>query len=439
VSYGLAGRGPGGARYDPTPITAHHRLLPRFLAQIPPDAAVTATAAVHPHVSHRRYVYQFPTGLEAPVPAEWALLDVTTATDMAPGDVRSTVETMLDGEWGVVDAADGFLLLRRGVADKAIPPAFYDFARSQGAVTEDAPPLAFAGVDVLDWPRWRQTWLTTHWQVGPGYDAATMAPALAVRSPAQDTFYRFADAMPPALVWYPPEQWQPGDTVHATTLPLYLPRSWGVTVEQTPGLAWPPAGTLGHNAAAALVAALRRDGDGSLQRVDAALGAEDAAARLVARTPAALPQATGRFTLLDGGDLALTARLAQAQVWPGAALDLWLQWAGAGWPQGVDAFVHLRRDGENQDQQDGTPRLFVDYAIGQGQDVWLDWRQLAAPGDVQPGEWTIAVGLYDPATGQRLLAADGSDEIVLGPLEFTGPPVPDQACALVPAACASQP
>ncbi len=51
-----------------------------------------ATAAVHPHVSHRRYVYQFPTGLESPGQAEWALLDVTTATDMAPGDVRATVE-----------------------------------------------------------------------------------------------------------------------------------------------------------------------------------------------------------------------------------------------------------------------------------------------------------------------------------------------------------
>ncbi|MEZ4582416.1 MAG: hypothetical protein R3A10_12405 [Caldilineaceae bacterium] len=55
--------------------------------QLPRDAAVTATAAVHPHVSHRRYVYQFPIGLDADAPelgnATWALLDVTTNTDMA--------------------------------------------------------------------------------------------------------------------------------------------------------------------------------------------------------------------------------------------------------------------------------------------------------------------------------------------------------------------
>ena len=70
------GRGPLGGRYDPTPVTAHHRLLASFTAQLPAGAVVTATAGVHPHVSHRRYVYQFPLGLDAPVPADWALLDV---------------------------------------------------------------------------------------------------------------------------------------------------------------------------------------------------------------------------------------------------------------------------------------------------------------------------------------------------------------------------
>ncbi len=68
-AYVAYGRGPGGDRYDPTTVTEHHRMLSRFVEQIPADAAVTATAAVHPHVSHRRYVYQFPLGLETPVPA----------------------------------------------------------------------------------------------------------------------------------------------------------------------------------------------------------------------------------------------------------------------------------------------------------------------------------------------------------------------------------
>ena len=36
---------------------------------------------------------------------------------------------MLAGEWGVVDAADGFMLLRKGAARKTLPDAFYDFVR----------------------------------------------------------------------------------------------------------------------------------------------------------------------------------------------------------------------------------------------------------------------------------------------------------------------
>ncbi|MEZ4559210.1 MAG: hypothetical protein R2854_22695 [Caldilineaceae bacterium] len=93
--------------------------------QLPRDAAVTATAAVHPHVSHRRYVYQFPIGLDADAPelgnATWALLDVTTNTDMAPGDLKARVDAMLAADWGVVGAADGFLLLhkRAGQSDPA--------------------------------------------------------------------------------------------------------------------------------------------------------------------------------------------------------------------------------------------------------------------------------------------------------------------------------
>jgi uncharacterized membrane protein len=430
-SYAVAGRGPGGGRYDPTPVTAHHRLLERFTAQIPADAAVTATAAVHPHVSHRRYVYQFPIGLEPPGQAEWALLDVTTATDMAPGDLRSQVEAMLAGEWGVVDAADGFLLLRKGEPNKTIPLAFYDFARTPGAASPGAPPLTFAGVEVLDWPRWRQSWVTTRWTVGEGFDSAGMTPALAVRSPAQETLYGFADVMPPALVWYPPQAWQPGDRLHLTTPPLDLPESWGVVVARTPGLAWPPATSLVANHQSALLAAYGRDETGELATLDGL--PVEGASHTVAATFA-----------LDGSEpLTLTAGLDLAQLWPGAPLDLWLNWQGDAWPAGAEVFVHLRRDGVNQDQQDGVPRFFIPY---EGLPSPLpagglaDWRQLRVPGDAQPGEWTVAVGLYDPATGQRFLLADGAgDELVLGPLPLGEPPTPDQACALVPASCAGQP
>ena len=72
-----------------------------------------------------------------------------------------------------------------------------------------------------------------------------------------------------------------------------------------------------------------------------------------------------------------------------------------------------------------------------------DWRQLALP-DVAPpdGVWTLVLGLYDPATGQRVPATDAAgrtaDELVIGQVRVQPPPAPDQACALQPATCGAQ-
>ncbi len=236
VLYVQDGRGPLGGHYDPTPVSAHHKLLPRFVDQIPADAAVTATAAVHPHVALRRFVYQFPLGL-SPQPnddsrllgnADWALLDVTTNTDMAPGDLYARVQQMLASDWGIVDGVDGFLLLKRGETQKQIPAAFYDFARSKGQPPPGAPPLQAVTITLEDWPRWRQTKVTTTWQVGENFDAANASPHLSIRTLGGDSVYSFAESTPPALIWYPPSQWQTGNTIQATTLWLWLPKAWGV-------------------------------------------------------------------------------------------------------------------------------------------------------------------------------------------------------------------
>jgi uncharacterized membrane protein len=447
-SYVVAGRGPGGAKYDPTPITAHDRLLARFTAQIPPAAAVTATAAVHPHVSNRRYVYQFPIGLEPPGNAEWALLDVTTATDMAPGDVRTQVEAMLAGEWGVVDGADGFLLLHKGAAQKQIPPAFYDFARSRGAVGDA--PLTLVEASVEDWPRWRATQVVTVWQVGAGYDAARLEPSIDIRSPSGDDLYHLGTASPPALVWYPPQQWQAGDWVRVTTLPLYLPRSFGVVVERKPGLTVLPTGV--GNEQARLAAAFERNAHGQLVTLDTmpTHDAQRLEAWLHGVAVSSAAPVSARFMLPSGGRFILTATLDSDVAWPGATVDARLAWQGDhvdAWPPGVIAFVHLRQAGTNLHQQDGLPRYFVvDPLPTAGK--WADWRQLTVPPDAAPvadssATWHVVVGLYDPVQGTRLPVVDVGgnvigDEVIVGTLARRDAPVADQSCALIPATCASQ-
>jgi hypothetical protein len=453
ISYIAAGRGPGGARYDPTPVTSHHRLLPRFTSQIPRDAALTATAAVHPHVSHRRYIYQFPLGLDAPVSAEWALLDVTTATDMAPGDLRSTVEAMLAGDWGVVDGADGFLLMQKGAAAKEIPPAFYSFARSSGDI--GSAPLTLVEVAAEDWPRWRSTKLVTTWQVGEGYDSRALEPAIELRTPSGDTLYTYGNARPPALVWYPAERWQAGDRVQVTTLPLYLPHAFGVVVEEQSGLVISPVGVGSDQAQ--LTAAFQRNAQGELLALDTTPGEDAQQLGVWLHGVMASPAAPYSATFLTPGDrrLTMTAVYGAESAWPGATVDVRIGWQADGfteWPEGVTAFVHLRRGGSNQSQQDGLPRYFVlDPLSSVGK--WADWRQLAVPpengsaenGSAQNarGPWQIVVGLYDPVQGTRLPLVDLAgnalgDEVVVGTLTQRDAPVPDQSCALILATCASQ-
>ena len=110
-------------------------------------------------------------------------------------------------------------------------------------------------------------------------------------------------------------------------------------------------------------------------------------------------------------------------------------------------FVHLRQDGANVAQNDGLPRYFVKYAAADAlaHGAAVDWRQLAVPdAALSAGKWSVAAGLYDPASGVRaaVIGENGTvigDEIVLGVAVVDEPPVPDQACALIPATCASQP
>jgi uncharacterized membrane protein len=484
--YADAGFGPWGGRYSPTPITAHHHLLERFAAQIPADAAdgpsaVSATSAVHPHLSHRRILYQFPWGIEPTEKADWALLDVTTNTDMAPGDLKAVVDRMLARDWGIVDAADGFLLLRRGAEVKEIPDAFYSFVRDRGLGTGDtaekakgkrqsakvddessfvirpsplAPrnsvsfgPLTFLGVELEDWPRWRQTKVTTIWRVEESFTPGSVRPWLELRTPDGAPLYNYAESSPPALVWYPPERWQPGEIIRIQTLWLFLPRSWGAAVGVVHGpdpsasadrlpVAEITNGQFDESGTLAVVAAFSRQPDDTLVALPVGSSA----------LPAAIPptQPVDAISGYWGMDrqVTVTAWLPRRAA-AGNPLDLWLHWQQREEIPFARAmpFVHLRREGETLTQADGWPRFFV--PLPRSAEDLTDWRQLSLPADLPPGEVELYIGLFDPITGERLDAFDAGghpvgNELLLGRVHIDPPLIPDQACALIPPACASQ-
>ncbi|MEZ4621275.1 MAG: DUF2079 domain-containing protein [Caldilineaceae bacterium] len=457
VTYLQSGRGPGAARYDAVVESStsheHHRLLPYFLAQVPPDAAITATAAVHPHLSLRRYIYQFPLGvseLGTAGAATWALLDVTTNTDMAPGDLKRAVETMIAGEWGIVDGADGFLLLRRGASAKAIPSAFYDFVRSTATSTVSRSGAAAGSTTQLihtstaDWPRWRQIRVQADWLVGEDVLTGPITPTLEIVTPDGELLQNLTTMASPALVWYPPARWQLGEHIHVTSLPLWLPRIWGLTTN--------PMTATGQAVADELVTALSADGQRALVDVVqyGAAGAIDLP--LIPGSPPAtmtrLNPATARFVDSAGnGTVTLQAWGTPTTISPGNTLSLWLRWSGNSWPKDKTVFVHLRADGRTLTQRDGVPRFFVYYApdtLLAQRGVIDDLRQLPIPTELHKGDRvSVVVGLYDTKSGVRSAIVDGAGTVVgdewhIGEFVVQSAPVPDQACAMIPASCDAQ-
>ena len=108
--------------------------------------------------------------------------------------------------------------------------------------------------------------------------------------------------------------------------------------------------------------------------------------------------------------------LASAETRPGGALDLTLHWqALASTDRPYTVFVHLLDEAGNvKGYGDSEPGGGAYPTTG-----WLPGEYLAdrhtvtlAP-DAPAGTYRLAVGLYDPATGERLKMPDGADQVVL--------------------------
>jgi len=107
----LHGYVPWGGNYRHFTITPHDRRAAAIIAQIPPDAKVSAHDRLNPHVSGRETIYIFPRIEDA----DTVFLDVTgPAWPQHPSDLAASVDQLLQGGFGIAAADDGYLLLRRG-------------------------------------------------------------------------------------------------------------------------------------------------------------------------------------------------------------------------------------------------------------------------------------------------------------------------------------
>lgn len=410
VAYGFT---PAGARYRLPVVTGHNRLAARFLTQIPKDARLSTQPALYPHASHREFIYEFPIVADA----EYVWLDVTSAVGMHPNDFRQAYDLLVgrDG-FGLVDAADGYILLKRGSASPAdLPDAFYDFARA-GAhaprypVTVDfGDALTLIGYDLTEQTEDGQHWtgIRTYWWVRQPVAAGTRLYPFFF----DDTGRAVEDTSQRPVVtalWYPPVMWRPGETLVMDKLPWPVGDRFGVGLGVATGGDW-------SNVASRLpvrqpVASTGRPETGQLPAPEGATWVYLATcwrqpSSLVVLSPArtfdvpVMKQPVGanlggQVTLL-GYDLYVEKD----------QITVVLYWqARAGIDRSYTVFLHLDDgSGKTVSQADGLPAASTRPTDGWVPgEVVADRRTLALPVNAPEGSFRLSAGMYLLETLERL-------------------------------------
>ena len=132
---------------------------------------------------------------------------------------------------------------------------------------------------------------------------------------------------------------------------------------------------------------------------------------LLANPPAPDTLLPVRFT--DQIDL-LGYKLSERQLAPGQSLDLTLFWSPRGRPsQDYTVFVHLLdSQGQLRGQADSPPASGrYPTSVWDAGEVIADLHTLSLAPDLPAGEYRLAIGLYDPGTGERAQTVDDDGEM----------------------------
>lgn len=224
----LAGYTPVAGAYSFPSISPHNELFARFAVQIPPNAKVSTTPSLHPHLSHREFLYRYPVVNDA----EYILLDVNESDRGIPSEFRVRYNELVDASaapeerFGVVDAADGYVLLQRGAPPKPLPDAFFTPFRAPNAAPQYPAQIDFDGkVRFLGYDVWTDQYgrgyLQTYWQRLKSLDQNYfLFPFVAdeTGAPIQDLNFPMT-----LLFWYPSAAWKENEIVVGKTVPL----EWG--------------------------------------------------------------------------------------------------------------------------------------------------------------------------------------------------------------------
>lgn len=386
-------------------ITAHDRLAQRFIAQIPPDAVVAAQGKLYPHLSDRQWAYQLPDVNDA----EYVFFDATTGGwPVHPNDIWAIAQKLLaSGQYGVLDAADGYLLLKRGLPGSAIPAAFYDFARVDAArpqhplTIEFGGQLRLLGFDLLDDPRRQETAVRLYWQPLKSLpDHARLYPFFV---DAENHIIETTEQRPLlAQLWYPPRLWPPGEIIVTETMPWALGNRWSLAAGVLTGNNWADWSQRWPVQIIESPQPLRRFEANTWVR----LASFERQGRALAEiTPPETDLQPPRPAQANFGDQ-LQLRGFDVTGPANGALTVTLYWqALRQMSLDYSVFIHVvGANGQTVAQHDAQPWLEVTIPTSSWQpgEKLLDRHALALPPNLPPGEYHVQVGAYYWQTLERL-------------------------------------
>jgi hypothetical protein len=347
--------------------------------------------------------------------AEYIWLDVTSPVAMHPTDFRTLFDTLVGaGMFGIVDAQDGYILLKRGLAAaRELPDGFFSFARTGGALPrypialDYGDSLRLLGFDLYEITEDGRPWtgLRLYWQpLKPLPAGLRLFPFFFDDhgKVLEDT----AERPVVSALWYPPEKWRVGETVVMEKLPWPVGDRFNLGLGVARGADWSQQGSRleVRQADPALLVPLAENGTwahlASVVRVEGklqvAVSRRSYTAPVMQRTVQA--NLSGRATLL-GYDVARER----------GSLVVTLYWqASSPMDRSYTVFLHLEGPGGSLvAQSDGLPaagtRPTTTWETGE---VVTDRRALSLPAEAAAGDFRLAAGMYLLETLERLPVLD---------------------------------
>ena len=414
-------------------VTSHHRVGEAIARSIPTEAAVSAQPNLNPHVSGRKTLYRFPYIGDA----EFIFLDVSSLANKS--DQYGLIRELLAGdEFGLVRAEDGYLLLRRGAPRAPLPEAFGQYAvvpkAADGALLHQpqyrtdimfGDALRLVGFDILDGRHTEmpQTPLRFffYWQVLKPLDQDYRFALYLLDESRQVVGTIDLGELPGVQSWYPPARWQPGETIkmEISDMPWWTGQfaKYGVALGVLAGDdPWAREARLLPQIGGGDLAIPLADEKTLAELMNFRTDPGGMPARIESYTVAELPRGAARqeAAWVNGAEL-LGYRISDRSMRPGDELDVTLFWR-AQQPLDKDykVFVHVVRDGQVAAQHDSEPGLggFPTSRWRSGEIV-TDRHPIQVPPETQAGSYSVMVGLYDPASGDRAQLSQGGDALPL--------------------------